>query len=64
MDIEDKSLLPSFYKREELPLFGILSLSLDRQRGASLPAGRQGEIFRTICLFNYGLLSNYLMGLH
>jgi hypothetical protein len=38
-----KSLLPSFYKREEFPLFG--------KEG-------EGEIFTTICLFNYGLLSN------
>jgi hypothetical protein len=28
-----KSLLPSLYKREAFPLFGIFSLSLDRQRG-------------------------------
>jgi hypothetical protein len=32
------------------------------QRGISLPAGRQGEIFKTICLFNYGLLCNILKG--
>jgi len=39
-----KSLLPSLYKREEFPLFGKEGL---------------GEIFTTICLFNYGLLSNF-----
>jgi len=33
MDVKDKSLLPSLYKREEFPLFGILILSFDRQRG-------------------------------
>jgi hypothetical protein len=44
-----------------IPLFGILFLSLDRQRGVSLPAGRQGEIFGRICLFNYGLLSNIMI---
>jgi hypothetical protein len=32
------------YKREEFPLFGKEGL---------------GEIFTTICLFNYGLLSKY-----
>jgi hypothetical protein len=37
-----KSLLSSLYKREEFPLFG--------KEGF-------GEIFATICLFNYGLLS-------
>jgi hypothetical protein len=37
-----KSLLSSFYKREEFPLFGKEGL---------------GEIFATICLFNYRLLS-------
>ena len=43
---ETKSLLPSLYKREEFPLFG--------KEGA-------GEISRTICLLNYGLLSNILL---
>jgi hypothetical protein len=38
-----------------IPLFGIFVLSLDRQRGVSLPVGR-GD-FGRICLFNYGLLS-------
>jgi hypothetical protein len=38
-----KSLLPSLYKREELPLFEKEGL---------------GEIFTTIFLFNYGLLGN------
>jgi len=41
--LKTKSLLPSLYKREEFPLFGKEGL---------------GEIFTTICLFNYGLLSN------
>jgi hypothetical protein len=41
--LKDKSLLPSLYKREEFPLFGKEGL---------------GEIFTTICLFNYGLLSS------
>jgi hypothetical protein len=40
--LKDKSLLPSLYKREEFPLFEKEGL---------------GEIFTTICLFNYGLLS-------
>jgi general secretion pathway protein K len=40
--LESKSLLPSLCKREEFPLFG--------KEGV-------GEIFTTICLFNYGLLS-------
>jgi len=40
--LKSKSLLPSLCKREEFPLFG--------KEGA-------GEIFTTICLFNYGLLS-------
>jgi hypothetical protein len=31
--LKTKSLLPSLYKREEFPLFGILFLSLNRQRG-------------------------------
>ena len=38
-----KSLLTSLFQREELPLFG--------------KEGR-GEIFRQLCPFNYGLLSN------
>ena len=42
--LKTKSLLPSLYKREEFPLFGKEGL---------------GEIFTTICLFNYGLLSSY-----
>jgi hypothetical protein len=42
-----KSLLPSLYKREEFPLFG--------KEGS-------GEIFTTICLFNYGLLCNICKG--
>jgi hypothetical protein len=41
--LKTKSLLPSLYKREEFPLFEKEGL---------------GEIFTTICLFNYGLLSN------
>jgi hypothetical protein len=41
--LNTKSLLPSLYKREEFPLFGKEGL---------------GEISTTICLFNYGLLSN------
>jgi hypothetical protein len=41
--LETKSLLPSLYKREGFPLFG--------KEGS-------GEIFREICLLNYGLLSN------
>ena len=61
-----KSLLPSLYppgqrplwvgdKREEFPLFG------RRPIRASGPEGKEGlgEIFTTICLFNYGLLSNF-----
>jgi len=64
---ETKSLLPSLYKREELPLFGrrpIGPLARRAKRGdlpARSPALRdegRGEIFRIICLFNYGLLSN------
>ena len=43
---ETKSLLPSLCKREEFPLFGKEGL---------------GEIFTTISLFNYGLLSNSSM---
>ena len=39
-----KSLLPSLYKREEFPLFGKEGL---------------GEISTAICLFNYGLLSEW-----
>jgi acyl CoA:acetate/3-ketoacid CoA transferase beta subunit len=42
--LKTKSLLPSLYKREEFPLFG--------KEGS-------GEIFTTICLFNYGLLCNF-----
>jgi len=38
-----KSLLPSLYKREEFPLFEKEGL---------------GEIFTTICFFNYGFLCN------
>jgi hypothetical protein len=38
-----KSLLTSLLQREESPLFG--------KEG-------QGEIFRKLCLVNYGLLSN------
>ncbi len=47
-----KSLLPSLYKREEFPLFGIFFLP---------SAGKEGleEIFTTICLFNYGLFSKF-----
>jgi len=41
--LETKSVLPSLYEREEFPLFG--------KEG-------WGEIFRTICLLNYGLLSS------
>ena len=40
--LKTKSLLPSLYKREELPLFAKEGL---------------GEIFGRICLFHYGLLS-------
>ena len=43
--LKTKSLLPSLYKREEFPLFGKEGL---------------GEIFTTICLFNYGLLSKLI----
>jgi hypothetical protein len=51
--LKTKSLLPSLYKREEFPLFG------RRPIGASGPEGKEGlgEIFTTICLFNYGFLS-------
>jgi hypothetical protein len=42
--LKTKSLLSSLYKREEFPLFGKEGL---------------GEIFTTICLFNYGLLSKW-----
>jgi hypothetical protein len=41
--LNDKSLLPSLYKREEFPLFEKDEL---------------GEILTTICLFNYGLPRN------
>jgi len=72
MDIEDQippplPCLPAgrLYNREELPLFGrrpIGPLARRAKRG-DLPARSRfgeggGEIFRTICLFNYGLLSN------
>jgi len=40
--LKTKSLLPSLYKREEFSLFGKEGL---------------GEIFTTICLFNYRFLS-------
>jgi hypothetical protein len=40
--LKTKSFPPSLYKREEFTLFG--------KEGS-------GEIFTTICLFNYGLLS-------
>jgi len=40
--LKTKSLLPFLYKREEFPLFGEEGL---------------GEIFTTICPFNYELLS-------
>jgi len=43
MDVEDQIPPTSLYKREGFPLFGKEGL---------------GEIFVTICLFNYGLLSN------
>jgi hypothetical protein len=43
LTLETKSLLASLYKREELPLFGKEGL---------------GEIFRKICLLNYGLFRN------
>jgi hypothetical protein len=41
--LKGKFLLPSLYKGEEFPLFEKEGL---------------GEIYTTICLFNYGLLSN------
>jgi hypothetical protein len=41
-----KTLLPSLYKKEDFPLFGKEGL---------------GEIFTTICLFNYGLVSKDLV---
>jgi len=44
--LEFPLILPlSLYEREEFPLFG--------KEGS-------GEIFTTICPFNYGLLSNYV----
>jgi len=44
--METKSLPPSFYKRKEFPLFGKEGL---------------GEIFTTVCLLNYGLLSRIFL---
>jgi hypothetical protein len=38
----------------------VFFLPVRQARGVSLPAGRQGEIFVRICLFNDGLLSNNL----
>jgi hypothetical protein len=54
MNTEDKSLLPSLCQREELPLFG----KVDKTR----PREGRGEIFRRVCLLNYGLLSKYRSG--
>ena len=47
--LKTKSLLPPL-RKGGIPLFGILFLSLDRQRGV------RGD-FRRTCLINYGLLS-------
>jgi hypothetical protein len=44
LTLETKSLLASLFKGEEFPLFSKDGL---------------GEIFRKICLLNYGLLSNF-----
>jgi len=54
--LKTKSLLPSLYKREEFPLFGKW---FDETHHPELVEGEGlGEIFTTICLFNYELLSN------
>jgi len=52
---ETKSLLPSHYKREEFPLFGKEG-PFDTAYGHELVEWL-GEIFRTICLLNDGLIS-------
>ena len=51
---ETKTLLPSLYRREELPPLW------PQAHRASGPEGKEGagEIFRTMCLLNCGLLSN------
>jgi len=59
MASKTKSLPSSLCKREEFPLFGKW---FDKAHHPELAEGEGlGEIFVTICLFNYGLLSESIL---